>query len=90
MLLLFSFAMTGMLLHYGTNAGIRQTRESIGGGFRIAPDMQNRDNVEVSTADGLTSIAYIGQPLDEKVIHAILARPNIGEYNSVLRKIQKP
>ena len=39
MLLLFSFVMAGLLLYRATDLAIGQTRQSLGGGFRIAPDM---------------------------------------------------
>ena len=85
MLVLCSFVMLGLLLHHTTDAGIRQTRQSIGGGFRIAPDLQNRDHVTVSTAGGQTNITYIGEPLDEKLVQAVLDRGEITECNAVMR-----
>ncbi len=85
MLLLFSLVMVGILLYHTTDAAIRQVRQNIGGGFRIAPDMQNRDNIAVDTVDGQTSMTYIGEPLDWKLIQAILDVQEILEYNVVIR-----
>lgn len=85
MLLLFSFVMAGLLLHHTTDLAIRKTRQNLGGGFRIAPDMQNRENVMITETDGQTSVAYIGAPLDEALIQAVRARQEISAYNAVLR-----
>lgn len=84
MLLRFSFVMAGLLLHHTTDLAIRQTRQNLGGGFRIAPDMQNRENVMITEADGQTSVAYIGAPLDEALIHAVRAGEKLNAYNAVL------
>ncbi|MBD5457185.1 MAG: FtsX-like permease family protein [Lachnospiraceae bacterium] len=85
MLLLFSFVMIGMLLHRATDLAIQQTRQNLGGGFRIAPDMQNRENVMITEADGQTSVTYIGAPIDEALIQTVWARDGIDAYNAVLR-----
>lgn len=39
MLLLFSFVMVGLLLYRAADLAIQQTRQTLGGGFRIAPHM---------------------------------------------------
>ena len=84
MLLLFSFVMIGMLLHRATDLAIEQTRQNLGGGFRIAPDMQNRENVMITEADGQTSVTYIGAPIDEALIQTVWTRQEIDTYNTVL------
>lgn len=85
MLLLFSLVMAGLLLHRTTDLAIQQTRQSLGGSFRIAPDLQNRENVMITEVDGQTSVAYIGTPIDEAIIQAVWARDGINAYNAVLR-----
>lgn len=85
MLLLFSFVMIGMLLHRAADLAIQQTRQNWGGGFRIAPDMQNRENVMITEADGQTSVTYIGAPIDETLIQTVWVRDGINAYNAVLR-----
>ena len=85
MLLLFSFVMAGLLLHRTTDLAIQQARQSLGGSFRIAPDLQNRENVMITEVDGQTSVAYIGASLDEAVIQTVWARDGINAYNAVLR-----
>lgn len=84
-MLLFSFVMAGLLLYCTTDLAIQQTRQSLGGSFRIAPDMQNRENVMIIEADGQTSAIYIGEPLDEALIQAVRAREGIYAHNAVLR-----
>lgn len=85
MLLLYSFVMVGLLLYRATDLAIQQTRQTLGGGFRIAPDMQNRENVMITEADGQTNVTYIGAPLDEALIQAVQARAEINAYNAVLK-----
>lgn len=85
MLLLFSFVMAGMLLHHGTDLAIQQVRQDLGGSFRIAPDMQSRENVMITEADGQTSVTYIGTPIDEALIQTVWAGDGINAYNAVLR-----
>lgn len=85
MLLLFSFVMVGLLLYRATDLAIQQTRQTLGGGFRIAPDMQNRENVMITEADGQTNVTYIGAPLDEALIQAVQAGEEINAYNAVLK-----
>ena len=85
MLVLFSFVMAGLLLYRTTDLAIQQTRQSLGGGFRIAPDMQNRENVMMTEADGQTGVTYIGAPLDSALIQAVRAREDIDAHNAVLR-----
>lgn len=85
MLLLFSFVMGGLLLYHATGLAIRQARQSIGGGFRIAPDMQNQMNVVITEADGQINVTYIGEPLDEALIQAVRAGEGIHAYNAVLK-----
>ena len=53
--LLSSFSVIGILLRGMADLAVRQTRESLNGAFRIAPDMQNRENVVVSESDGETA-----------------------------------
>ena len=85
MLLLFSFVMVGLLLHRTTDLAIQQTRQNLGGGFRITPDMQNRENVMIIEADGQTSVTYIGAPINETLIQAVHSGEGIEAYNAVLR-----
>ena len=85
MLLLFSFVMVGLLLYRATDLAIQQTRQTLGGSFRIAPDMQNRENVMITEADGQTNVAYIGAPLDEALIQAVQTGAEINAYNAVLK-----
>lgn len=85
MLLLYSFVMVGLLLYHATDLAIQQTRQTLGGGFRIAPDMQNRENVMITEADGQTSVTYIGTPIDETLIQTVWAGDWINAYNAVLR-----
>lgn len=85
MLLLFSFVMVGLLLYRTTDLAIQQTRQRLGGGFRVSPDMQNRENVMITEADGQTSITYIGAPLDENLIQAVRAKEGINACNAVLK-----
>lgn len=84
MLLLFSFVMIGMLLHHATDLAIQQTRQNLGGGFHITPDMQNRENVMITETDGQTSVTYIGAPIDEALIQTVWAGDGINAYNAVL------
>ena len=57
------FGTAGLLLRSITDLSIVQTRQSRRGSFRIAPDMQNRDNVAVSELDGQThSLIHISAP----------------------------
>ena len=84
MLLLFSFVMIGTLLHRATDLAIEQARQNLGGGFRIAPDMQNRENVMITEANGQTSVTYIGAPIDETLIQTIWTGQEIDAYNAVL------
>lgn len=86
MLLLFSFVMVGLSLYRTADLAIQQTRQNLGGGFRIAPDMQNQENVMITEADGQTGVTYIGAPLDEALIQAVLAREGIHAHNAVLRE----
>lgn len=85
MLLLFSFVMTGMLLYRAADLAIQQTRQTLGGGFRIAPDMQNQEHIIISEADGQTRVDYVGTPLDEALIQAVRAKDGINAHNAVLR-----
>lgn len=85
MLMLFSFVTAGLLLYRTTDLAIRQTRQALGGGFRIAPDMQNQENVIITEADGQTNVTYIGAPLDEALIQAVQAGEEISAYNAVLK-----
>ncbi len=85
MLLLFSFVIVGMLLHHAAGLAMEQVRQNLGGGFRIAPDMQNRENVMITEVGGQTRAAYIGAPIDETLIQAVWARDGINAYNAVLR-----
>lgn len=85
MLLLFSFVMTGMLLYRAADLAIQQTRQTLGGGFRIAPDMQNQEHIIISEADGQTRVDYVGTPLDEALIQAVRAKDEINAHNAVLR-----
>lgn len=85
MLLLFSFAMAGLLLYRTTDLAIRQIRQNLGGGFRIAPDMQGRENVLITQADGQTNVTYIGAPLDDALIQAVGSGEGIEAHNAVLR-----
>ncbi len=84
--LLSSFGVTGLLLRSMTDLAVAQTRQSLRGAFRIALDMQNRENIRVSEADGQTSIHYIGEPLNEKVTAAIQGSLNIDTYNAVIKE----
>lgn len=84
MLLLFSFVIVGLLLYRTTDLAIQQTRQNLGGGFRIAPDMQSRENVMITETDGQTGITYIGAPLDEALIQAVRDRDGINAHNAVL------
>lgn len=84
MLLLFSLGMAGLLLYRTADLAIRRTRQSLGGSFRIAPDMQNRENVMITEADGQTSFTYIGEPLDEDLIQAVRTGEGVDDYNSVM------
>lgn len=86
MLLLFSFVMAGLLLYSTADLAIRQARQSLGGGFRISPDMQNGENVMITEADGQTSVTYIGAPLDETLIRAVRAREGVDDYNAIIKK----
>ncbi|MBD5535677.1 MAG: ABC transporter permease [Lachnospiraceae bacterium] len=85
-LLLSSLGVTGLLFRSITDLAITQTRQSLSGAFRIAPDMQNRDNVKVSELNGQTTISYIGEPLDEKIVEAIQSRQKIDAYNAVIKE----
>nr|WP_296463437.1 ABC transporter permease [uncultured Acetatifactor sp.] len=85
MLLLFSFVMAGLLLYRATDLAIGQTRQSLGGGFRIAPDIGNQENVMMTEADGQTNVTYIGAPLDEALIQAVGAGEGINDYNAVVK-----
>ena len=85
MLLLYSFVMVGLLLYRATDLAIQQTRQTLGGGFRIVPDMQNRENVMITEAEEKTSVTYIGAPLDEALIQAVQAGEKINAYNAALR-----
>lgn len=84
--LLSSFSVIGILLRGMADLAVRQTRESLNGAFRIAPDMQNRENVVVSESDGETVIRYIGEPLNEKIAEAVQSTRKITDYNAVIRK----
>lgn len=77
MLLLFSFVMVGLLLYRAADLAIQQTRQTLGGGFRIAPHMQNRENVMITEAGG--------PPLDEALIQAVQAEVEVNAYNAVLK-----
>lgn len=85
MLLLFSFVTVGLLLYRTADLAIQQTRQSLGGGFRVSPDMQNRENVMMTEAHGQTNIAYIGAPIDESLIQAVRGREGIHAHNAVLK-----
>ncbi|MCI8528155.1 MAG: ABC transporter permease [Lachnospiraceae bacterium] len=80
------FGTAGLLLRSITDLSIVQTRQSRRGSFRIAPDMQNRDNVAVSELDGQTMITYIGQPLNEEIVEVIQRRQNMDLYNAVIKE----
>lgn len=84
--LLSSFSVTGLLLHSVTDFAVTQTRESLSGAFRIAPDMRNRDNVRVSDEGGQTKITYIGQPLNEEVADTVQRTQQIELYNAVIKE----
>ena len=84
--LLSSFSVTGLLLHSVTDFAVTQTRESLSGAFRIAPDMRNRDNVRVSEEGGQTKITYIGQPLNEEVADTVQRTQQIEFYNAVIKE----
>lgn len=86
MLLLFSFMMVGLLLYHTADLAIQQTRQNLGGSFRIAPDMQNRENVMITEVGGQTSVTYIGAPINETLIQLIQAGEGINTYNAVLRE----
>lgn len=83
--LLSSFSVTGLLLRSVINLAITQTRESLSGAFRIAPDMNNAENVKLSEVDGQIVINYIGEPLNEKIIDIIQRTQKIGAYNAVIK-----
>ena len=68
---LTSFGVIGLLLRFVTNLAIAQTRQSLDGAFRIAPDMKNSENVKMSVVDGQTIVNYIGEPLDNKIVEAV-------------------
>ncbi|MCI9141954.1 MAG: hypothetical protein HFH87_04935, partial [Lachnospiraceae bacterium] len=85
-LLLSSFSVTGLLLRSVTDFAITQTRESLRGVFRIAPDMRSRENVKVSEADGQTNITYIGEPLNEEIADLIQKTQQIELYNAVIKE----
>lgn len=85
MSLLFLLVMAGMLLYRATDLAIRRARQSLGGGFRVAPDMRNQENVMITEADGQTNVAYIGAPLDEAFLQAVGDREEINAYNAVLK-----
>lgn len=84
--LLSTFSVAGLLLRDMTDLAAAQTRQSLRGAFRIAPDMSSGRNVEVSVENGQTGIRYIGEPLDEKVIAAVKGRQRIEAYNAVLKE----
>ncbi len=83
--LLSSFSVIGLLLRSITDLAVTQTRESLSGSFRIAPDMQNRENITISEADGQTNISYIGEPLNEKIVETIQRTQKINSYNAVIK-----
>lgn len=85
-LLLSSLSISGLLLRSITDLAIIQIRQSLSGAFRIALDMQNRENVKVSELNGEINISYIGEPLNEKIIQAIQTRQNIDVYNAVMKE----
>lgn len=85
-LLLSSLSMVGLLLRNITDLAIIQTRQSLSGAFRIALDMQNRENIKVSEVNGQTNISYIGEPLNEKIVETIQTRQNIDVYNAVIKE----
>lgn len=83
---LTSFGVIGLLLRFVTNLAIAQTRQSLDGAFRIAPDMKNSENVIMSVVDGQTIVNYIGEPLDNKIVEAVQDGQNIEVYNAVIRE----
>ncbi len=83
--LLSAFSVTGLLLRSMADLAVVRTRESLKGAFRIAPDMQNRENIIVSEADGGTNIRYIGEPLNEKVAEAVQSTERVSDYNCVIK-----
>jgi len=85
-LLLSSLSMVGLLLRNITDLAIIQTRQSLSGAFRIALDMQNRENIKVSEVNGQTNISYIGEPLNEKIVETIQTRQNIDVYNAIIKE----
>ncbi len=84
--LLSAVSVNGLLLRRITELAVVQTRESLRGGFRIAPDMRNRENVRVSEADGQTGVSYIGQPLDEKIVNAVKGIQEVASHNAVIKE----
>lgn len=85
-ILLSSFGIAGLLLRSITDSAIIQIRENFSGAFHIAPNMQNRAYIKVSETDGQTNISYIGDPLNDKIVNAILSNPKINAYNAVIKK----
>lgn len=85
-MLLSSFGVWGMLLRSAADLAMAQTRQSLKGAFRITPDMQNRENVEVDQREGQTSIRYTGEPLNERVAEAIASARDIEGCNMVIRQ----
>lgn len=84
--LLSSLAMVGLVLRNMTDLAIVQAGKSLGGSFRIAPDMNNSGNVQVSQWNGQTSIRYIGEPLNEEVVKMVRNTQRIGAYNAVIKE----
>ena len=84
--LLSSFGVTGLLLRSAVDSAMTKTRQSLKGAFRVAPDMQNSDNVEVDQEEGQTSIRYVGKPLNEEVAEAIRRSQNIDNYDIVIKR----
>lgn len=88
--LLSSFSVTGLLLRSVTDLAITQTRESLSGAFRIAPDMQNRENVKINEVDGQTVIRYTGQPLNREIAdiiqNIIQGTQKTSAYNAVIKE----
>lgn len=85
-MLLSSFGVWGMLLRSSADLAMVQTRQSLKGAFRITPDMQNRENVEVDQREGQTSIRYTGEPLNERVAEAVASARDIEGCNMVIRQ----
>ncbi|MDE6608006.1 MAG: ABC transporter permease [Lachnospiraceae bacterium] len=83
---LSSLCVIGLLLRSVTDLAIAQTRESLSGAFRIAPDMQNRENVRLSEADGQTNVTYIGEPLNDEIADTIQRTQQISAYNAVMKE----